>query len=56
MDFIQKGFLFLQPNFSKLIMRCDVISSTICILNQPQYLVDYDDRYEKTVKEIIQSS
>ena len=55
MDFIQKGFLFLQPNFSKLIMRCDVISSAICILNQPQYLVDYD-RYEKNVKEIIQSS
>ena len=49
MDFIQKGILFLQPNFSKLIMRCDVISSAICLLNQPQYLVVYD-RYEKSCK------
>ena len=30
-------------------MRCDVISSAICILNQPQYLVDYDG-YEKNCK------
>ena len=35
--------------FDNSLCGCDVISSAICVLNQPQCLVDYD-RYEKNRK------